>query len=143
MTVIALDFNPNNGKNRNHKRTCCHGKSDCRTSSVCDILPCKKRFRILNRRGQCCSSKFPTWDGYNQESGNISNNNGDSNAAEEQFCGSSGRCVNSFFLNFFFLSYGILPSCSCVCLYIFNIGKNVILIFAKKSETIFFGTIRP
>ena len=83
MTVIALDFNSNDGKNRDHKRACCHDKSNGRTSSACDILPCKKRFRVLNRRGQCCSSKFPTWDGYNQESDNSSNNNGDSNAAEE------------------------------------------------------------
>lgn len=38
---------------------------------------------------------------------------------------------------FFFLSYGILPSYSCVCLYIFNIRKNTILIFAKNLKQSF------
>ena len=142
MTVIALDFNPNDGKNRGHKRTCCHDKSNSRTSSVCDILPCKKRFRVLNRREQCCSSKFPAWNGYDKESDNSSNNNGNSNAAEEQFRDSSCRCVNSFFLISFF-SHKTSPFILLCLLVYFQYWEKRNSNFRKKSETIFFDTIKP
>ena len=53
----------------------------------------------------------------------------------------AGVSILSF--SFLFSLIRLLPSYSCVCLYIFNIGKNGILIFAKKSEVNGFGTIRP
>ena len=131
MTVIALDFNPNDGKNRDHKRTCCHNKSDGRTSSVCDILSCKKRFRVLNRRGQCCSSKFPAWNGYNQKSAIAAIIMAIPTPLKNNSVATPARAsILSFLLLFSLIWYS--PFILLCLLVYFQYWKNGILIFAKN-----------